>query len=247
MSRLLTALTASQVDGQAGTKVMPVLAASVTDETTDDALAKAARLGLAIAEIRYDLFVKRHLDALYALNTKLKNYPMRRLLTIRAGFEGGEWAASENERLLAFQHILPALDALDIELAATDIRDELIAACRAHGVTSIVSHHDFNKTPSDYDLSCVVNNAIATGADVIKIAATVNDVSDLQRLARLLLAYPEQSLVIVGMGLWGITSRMFFPALGSAFTFVHIGQSTAAGQLDLAEMQALVNACYPGS
>ena len=49
----------------------------------------------------------------------------------------------------------------------------------------ILSHHDYDSTPSDEALDALVAKMVESGADIAKIAATANDVSDSLRMLQL--------------------------------------------------------------
>lgn len=227
----------------------PCLAASVTDKTDNQTLKRAQKNGLAIAELRVDLCAQQQPEAICAELQRLKGYDFQRLLTIRAGFEGGEWQTGEAERLAVFTAAMPVLHAVDIELAADSIRESVIEQARKHDVVTVVSHHDFATTPASSELNAIYQRAAAAQADIVKIACTANSPEDVQRLALFLLEHNTQPdtlpLVVIAMGLWGASSRVLFPMLGSQFTFTHLGEASAPGQLSLPEMQAAIATFYP--
>lgn len=224
----------------------PVLAAPVTDLTSDEVLDHALQGGLDVAELRVDKMTSYAAGAVQAELQRLS--PFVKLVTARAAFEGGEWRATEQDRLAMFLAAMPELDVLDIELAAVDIRDEVIHAAQQHNKIIIGSHHNFVETPSLSVLESVIAEGQAAGVDVVKVACTANSPQDLQRLAELLLKYqhePSCNLIIIGMGEWGLSSRIFFPALGSRLTFTHLGEASAPGQLALEDMLSNIQGYYP--
>lgn len=226
-----------------------LLAASITDQTTDVVIQSAVQQGLAISELRVDMLAVEHdADRLQSLVTqqlqRIEQYGLKRLLTIRAGFEGGEWRGTESDRLQLIQAAIEQVDAVDIELAAHEIRDNVITLAKDHAVVSIVSHHDFSMTPDNATLQAVHDQAVTAGADIVKIACTANSAEDVQRLAKLLLDNAKTAMVVIAMGEWGAASRVFFPLLGSLFTFTHLGEASAPGQIGLEDMQAAKQAYY---
>lgn len=46
----------------------------------------------------------------------------------------------------------------------------------------ILSHHDFNSTPSDEELDGIVLQMFEAGAEVAKIATTADDITDAMRM-----------------------------------------------------------------
>jgi 3-dehydroquinate dehydratase-1 len=221
----------------------PTLIASFTDRTPAAALRRGRDLGLALLEARVDLFEDRDAKRAIACIAKAsKILPV--LLTIRSASEGGAYPDGEAERLALYRALIPHASAVDVELDAS-IRDQVRIAARRAKKLVVLSHHDFRKTPSDAGLDQVVRRSSKAGADVTKIAAHVPDDRALGRLARLFSRHPDAPLVVIGMGDHGRKTRVFFPALGSLFTFAAL-EKTAPGQLGLAQMAREIARYYPG-
>ena len=53
------------------------------------------------------------------------------------------------------------------------------------GTNVILSHHDYEGTPTDEDLDALVAKMVDSGADIAKIATTATDVSDSMRMLKL--------------------------------------------------------------
>jgi 3-dehydroquinate dehydratase I len=81
--------------------------------------------------------------------------------------------------------------------------------------------------------------------DIVKVAARCNVPEDLQRLAAFTLAHREEGIIVVGMGPYGLSSRVFFPALGSLITYTFHGVPTAPGQLNCHDTLTYLNDFYP--
>jgi 3-dehydroquinate dehydratase-1 len=221
----------------------PVVIAPFTDRTPDRVLARAAREGLDLLEARVDLFRERGVEAVgERLEHARRLLPV--LLTIRAAAEGGAWKAHEGERLELYAALLPLVDAVDVELAAP-IRRRVVAAAKSAGRLVVLSHHDFERTPSAAALARVVERGVAAGADILKIATKMSNDADGARLAALFALHRETSLVVIGMGEHGKKTRIFFPALGSRFTFASLDRATAPGQLALAETRRELALFFP--
>lgn len=204
---------------------------------------RAAVRGLSLAEARVDLFhersaaaVRERLDAVRAL------LPV--LVTVRAASEGGEWREPESARLELYRALLPSADAVDVELAAP-IRAEVVSAARRARRLVVLSHHDFRRTPPAAALDRIVERGVRAGADIVKIAAHAADDADTARLAAVFARHPKRALVVIAMGEHGKKSRVFFPALGSLFTFASLDRATAPGQLDLAATRRALADFFP--
>jgi 3-dehydroquinate dehydratase-1 len=222
---------------------VPIVIAPFTDRTPLATLARAARQGLDLFEARVDLF--RHPAAATTarhLRAARKLLPL--LLTVRSASEGGAFDRDEDARLALFTALLPQADAVDVELAAPIRRDVVSAAQKAKRLV-VLSHHDFEHTPSERDLDRVVTRGFDAGADIVKIAVKVAGDDEVARLAALFTLYKERPLVIIGMGEHGLKTRLLFPALGSRFTFASLDRATAPGQLDLRATQRHLSLLYP--
>jgi 3-dehydroquinate dehydratase-1 len=223
---------------------VPTLVVPFTDQVPSLAeLRSAHEKGLAFAEARVDLFQDRSAEGVRAVVRRVgRVLPV--LLTVRSSKEGGAWEGDDAGRLALYRALLPDVAAVDVELAAA-IRAEVVRAARRAGRTVVLSHHDFRGTPSDRVLDGVVARAEKAGADVTKIATVVPDDRAVARLAAVFARHPESRLVLIGMGAHGQKTRVFFPALGSLFTFTALGRSTAPGQLGFRAMLAELERSYP--
>ena len=221
----------------------PTVIVPVTDRTPLRALGAAAKQGVELAEARVDLFRDKDPRAVTRFVREVRKV-MPVLVTLRSSAEGGAWDAGEPERLALYRALLPVADAVDTELAAP-LRAELVASARRAKKLVVLSHHDFEKTPDDAALDRVVARGFRAGADIVKLAAKVEDDRDTARLAALLARHAERPLVVIGMGDTGKKTRVLFPALGSLFTFAALGRGTAPGQLDVMAMSRALGEFFP--
>jgi 3-dehydroquinate dehydratase-1 len=155
--------------------------------------------------------------------------------TIRSTAEGGVASLSDEQRLELFDAVLPQVDAVDVEIRAS-ICDTVIAGAHAAGRPVIASLHDFRRTPADDEMLEAIGSAERRGADVTKIAATLEGTHDLERLLRLLLDHRDRRLIVIGMGAGGAATRVLFPLLGSLVTYGFLARASAPGQLSLPDL-----------
>jgi 3-dehydroquinate dehydratase / shikimate dehydrogenase len=153
------------------------------------------------------------------------------ILTCRAAWEGGSFKGSEDERRrLLEQAIDQGAEFVDIEWQARF--EDLIA--RTSGRRIVLSSHDFEKTPCD--LPERARAMRSTGAEVIKIAATANRLTDCLRLLELASASDRERTILIAMGEAGLISRVLPGKFGSAWTYAgnlrQINQITAAVLLE---------------
>jgi 3-dehydroquinate dehydratase I len=222
---------------------VPTLVVPFTDRTPLSALRSAHARGLHFAEARVDLFRDRSENAVRrVVQTVGRVLPV--LLTVRSDKEGGSWHGDDAGRLALYRALLPDVAAVDVELAAK-IRPEVVSATRRARRTVVLSHHDFRTMPSDRVLDAVVERGEKAGADVTKIAVLTPDDRAVARLASVLARHASSRLVLIGMGEHGKKTRVFFPALGSLFTFASLDRATAPGQLDFRAMLAELSRSYP--
>jgi 3-dehydroquinate dehydratase-1 len=228
----------------------PVIAVSFTDIDAAKDILEAQAAGVGIAELRIDLFARRDPAYVLAQIGRLKGLP--KLATVRLAAEGGAWTGGEAERIDLYEAILSSVDGIDLELRATEALTRLAPQAQVNGKLLVVSHHDFTGTPPYPVLADVAARAVSAGADIVKIAAQVNDDADISVLARLLDEKPAPNLVVIGMGDLGVPTRLMFPRDGSLFTFAAKGErTTAPGQMAYGRMANLLgikrSAATPGA
>lgn len=222
---------------------IPLVAVSFRDEDSERLAREASAAGVDVAELRIDQFSHTGRDHVLEQVRTFRALPV--LATIRSRKEGGDWNGSEAERLDLFNAVVTEVDAVDIELSSTEIRSEVIAAAKRHGRVVVVSHHDFDSTPSPDTLEKLVKDGKNLGADIVKISTMARSKRDLRTLASLTITMAELGVVVIAMGAVGTLGRIFFPALGSRLTYSFLGESRAPGQLEFTETFRLMRKFYP--
>jgi 3-dehydroquinate dehydratase/shikimate dehydrogenase len=164
------------------------------------------------------------------------------IVTCRPRWEGGSFKGSEDERkrMLA--------DALSLGAEYVDVEwrahfDDLIA--QAGGRRVVLSTHDYHGVP--IDLTARVHAMRSSGAEVVKVAATLTSLSD----AIPLLDLGAQSsghggMILIGMGPYGLVTRILATRFGSAWTYAgalhEIGQLSASSLLKDYHFRSLTDA-----
>jgi 3-dehydroquinate dehydratase I len=196
-----------------------------------------------LLEVRVDLFDVPEIADWAPACARLEASGTPVLTTIRSAAEGGRWAAPDEERLPLYREAVEIASWVDVE-ASSPIAREVTALAAARGRTSIVSHHDFESTPSLAELERIVDACRALGADVAKVATMVNADQDNDALFALLQKRPEGTCVI-GMGARAQALRVELAARGSLLTYGYLDKPTAPGQISVAEMDQLLRAAVP--
>jgi 3-dehydroquinate dehydratase/shikimate dehydrogenase len=156
------------------------------------------------------------------------------IVTCRPVWEGGRWDGDEAGRRRVMAGAVQAgADYVDIERRAGWVPD-----LRGTRTRLIVSDHDFIAVSSD--LGARVREMRAHGADVVKVAAAVANVSDTLRLRdAVATSGDEGDLVCIAMGEAGVLSRLLPARFGSCWAY---GGDTGAapGQIPV----SLMHECY---
>jgi len=165
-------------------------------------LGEASRAGADVAELRLDFLAD--FDAKNALPALLQGSSLPVIVTFRPDWEGGNYSGPEDQRLRALW--------LAVQLGAAYVDVELKAAAQffasspqASGETSrvtkiILSSHNYTETPSIEDLCRIHRAAVAAGADIVKIAAMCQHITDVHRLQALLTEERTRPTIALGMG-----------------------------------------------
>ncbi|MDA8165374.1 MAG: type I 3-dehydroquinate dehydratase [Desulfobacteraceae bacterium] len=168
------------------------------------------------------------------------------LFTNRPAWEGGGFAGDETARVAPLLAALAAGAAyVDIELNAEPaLRDQVLAAARAHGGQVIVSWHDFKVTPSAQAIATILQEQYRSGAHIGKIVTTARDFRDVLRVLALQdeAAEMEFPLIAFCMGRPGMISRVATLELNGFMTYAapDHGAATAPGQLSASVLRRLL-------
>ena len=214
----------------------------LTASTADLADEPPAREHADAVEFRMDL-AEQPLAALESYDGEL---PL--LATNRAEWDGGE-AVADAARLDRLETAVEydAVEAVDVELGTMrdGEGDRVAAHAREHGVSVVVSWHDFEATPGMGELQETLREACEYG-DVGKVAVTAQaraDVLDLLVATRAATAEGD-TVATMAMGEPGRHSRAVAPLYGSRIGYAPVdpAEATAPGQYDLATLRELVDA-----
>lgn len=161
------------------------------------------------------------------------NFPM--IATNRINTEGGYFKGSEEERINILYECCDLVDYVDIELQSDD---EYIHKIHDTGVTTIVSYHDFKKTPDLNEILYIVEKEHELG-DIAKVAFMPQDLED--TLTILAVLSHCKDTIAISMGDLGSYTRVMAAKFDSPITFAAGTDVTAPGQIDIETMKALLN------
>jgi 3-dehydroquinate dehydratase type I len=131
-------------------------------------------------------------------------------------------------------------DFVDMDLFSDDMGNGL-DQIKESGAKTIVSFHDWSRTPSLHELDKILNSAKKRGGDIYKIVTTaVRPRDNLTILSFLEEKSTEAKLVSFAMGAIGIPSRILSPIFGSEFAFAALNEesATADGQLSIDNLRS---------
>ncbi len=155
------------------------------------------------------------------------------LFTARHPREGALGELPSAERFGRLRHALPLATLIDIELRSLRGAGRLIEAAFESGVGLVVSSHDFHGTPPASTLLKRATEAQRAGATIVKLATTIRQPTDLQRLLAFAIEWNHRlPWAVMGMGRLGVVSRLMMASLGSCLNYGSLGKLKIEGQLD---------------
>jgi 3-dehydroquinate dehydratase-1 len=212
-------------------------------------VASTADLSVEPAAREYADAVEFRMDLASGPHEQLRTYdgPSPLVATNRVEWEGGE-APATAERLDALVAAVerPRVEAVDVELDAFDGggAERVVERAREHGVSVVVSVHDFEGTPDEQRLRALLGAACDRG-DVGKLAVTAGSPADV--LAVLSATWSAtadgRTVATMAMGEVGRHSRAVAPLYGSRVGYAPVdpADATAPGQFDLATLAGLLD------
>ena len=193
-----------------------------------ESVIKAAEIsvnaGADLLELRIDFMDDPSLVDLKSIIMEI-NFPL--IATNRKNDEGGFFKGSESKRTKILLEAAKYADIVDIELS-TD--DEYLKKILDTANSTIISYHDFKKTPTADKLLEIVKKEKELG-DIAKFAVMPQKMSD--TLIVLDVLSMVDNTVGISMGKLGSYTRVIAPLFGSPITFASIKNASAPGQLDI--------------
>ncbi len=188
--------------------------------------------GADLLEFRIDALDNPNFEDIEEIIKEI-NFPM--IATNRISSEGGSFKGSEEERIDILLKCAPLVEYVDIELQSDD---KYIKEIHDTGVTTIVSYHDFNKTPEINEITYIVEKEHNLG-DIAKVAFMPQDLDDTLKILAIL-SHCEDTIAI-SMSDLGSYTRIMASKFNSPITFAAGRDVTAPGQIDIETMKSLLN------
>ncbi|QOR45806.1 type I 3-dehydroquinate dehydratase [Trueperella pecoris] len=228
----------------------PAVIVPVTGTTPQVILAQAIeceQAGADVVEFRLDYLLAAHpgmdidstgRELLRELFTQL-SVPV--LITVRTREQGGEVEMTPFRYRVLLATLLDILMqegfsaervGIDVEFQL-DATPDLVARAVQLGYTPVISHHDWVETPDNEVLYVMIEDMLAVGNAVPKLAVMARSEEDTMRLLQMTKMIADASgraIVTIAMGNAGIRSRLEGWKYGSVATFATANASTAPGQ-----------------
>jgi 3-dehydroquinate dehydratase/shikimate dehydrogenase len=218
---------------------MPLVCLSLTARTIAENLAVLERYRgkVDIAELRADLLDPSEAFALRDFPS-LAGIPC--ILAVRRKCDGGGYSDGEGQRLVMLaKAIAYARTDSSANYAYVDLEDDfrvpsIEEACHTFGTRIIRSLHDISGMPPDLD--AVLAKLAREPHEIPKLAVTPMGAADFARLFSWAKGLPPGERIIVGMGEYGLPSRVLAEKVGTFIAYTSALRSglpgAAPGHLD---------------
>lgn len=208
------------------------ICACIMEKTTTDCLRILNSIDTGYIEHRMDM-----MESIVGLEEIYCEATSNIIATNRSTKCGGYFHGDDKDRI---EYLIKAIDAgcdhVDIELETeATLRDKVIEHARKKGCKVILSHHDFEATPTSKELEILMEREFELGADIGKIVTFAKEPGDCHRILELLLKAKVRGYVLTAfaMGREGTYTRVLAPVYGAPFTYASVNRSAAEGQLDV--------------
>lgn len=235
----------------------PKICVPIVGETLTQIIEEAAFLktvDLDLVEWRADFFnqvedIEKVKEALSEIRAVLPETPL--IFTFRSAREGGEREVSPafyfglNTAIAETRQV----DIIDVELfnEETDVKS-LISVAHRNNVYTIISNHDFDKTPEKAEIISRLRKAQDLGADLPKIAVMPRNTADVLTLLdatnTMNEQYADRPIITMSMAGKGVISRVAGEIFGTALTFAAAKKASAPGQVPVNELRKILSVIH---
>lgn len=232
---------------------IPKICAPLTGATVQALLSECKLIRESEADLvewRVDFF-----EDAYDKNAVLKTLPILKealqplplLFSFRTAKEGGEKKITTDNYLALNMAVASSgfVDLIDIELyQGENIVSKLVETSRENNVYTVVSSHDFDKTPTKKEMIATIKQGFELGADLPKLAVMPVSEEDVLTILMVNLQlkreYPNRSMIMLAMGGLGVISRLSGEIFGSAITFGVAKKASAPGQISIDKLKGIL-------
>lgn len=174
---------------------------------------------------------------------KVTNKPI--LFTIRSDKEGGKIKNNSYDKIINIYKTIienKCFDLIDLEILSLKEKDikNLIKLSKEKNIKTILSNHNFNKTPSKKYIISLINKMIKLKCDIVKVAYMPKNKKDAIVLLDAITEIKDFPIIAISMGKLGIITRIF----GSVMTFASAKSSSAPGQLEAMKLKYILDNIY---
>lgn len=169
------------------------------------------------------------------------------IFTLRSVKEGGNLSIKSNtydSMINIYKTIIDKklFSIIDIELLTIKENDikELIKLSKKENIKTILSNHDFNKTPNKLEIIHRIKKMIKLKADIAKVAYTPKKQKDVLTLLELHNEINNIPLITISMGEEGVITRLFY----SVITFASAKRASAPGQIEATKLKYMIDNIY---
>ncbi len=167
------------------------------------------------------------------------------LLTVRRPDEGGANSLSDDRRLALYADHLSVAELVDTEIDSLDspVFSDFVESAKTARAHLIASFHDFSGWPGIELIEKKVNHAYDLGAEIPKVAVTIDRMQDLFALASLVEHHRSEGRLIsaMGMGPLGKLSRLVLARAGSCLNYGYLQTPNAPGQWSAHDLSHLIS------
>lgn len=219
----------------------------------------AAEHGADLVEFRVDVFFEDQEESTDLLDDRINRVldlvrasPLPCIVTCRPHWEGGEYHGDDDERVSLYEALgtsdhPPAY--IDVELAtytrSANIRQKINLGVnhpkqrRSVSTRLILSTHDFEGRPVDLTRKLLAMQD-EPACSVIKVAYRARSIRDNLELFEILRDQTKPTIAL-GMGEFGVMSRILAPKFGGFLTFASLRDesTTAPGQITIEDLLGL--------
>ena len=229
---------------------MPKICVPVTGATENEILDEFNELNNAsidLVELRADYFgfVQDQSKVIELLKKIRKIYDKPLLFTLRTKKEGGVSYIDADYYFKLNDSVIESklVELIDIEFfSQAEKVENTVNLARKNNVVTILSSHDFLKTPPEEEIILRVSKMMDCG-DIAKIAVIANSEEDVLTLLSAALKLKKEKkgpFIAISMGPLGIISRISCELFGSCMTYASHKAQSAPGQIDVTFVKELI-------